>query len=104
MAEVTPERHGACDPLGSIAQHAASVAHEPVAPPLLLPELELVLPLLLPEPLLELVGHSLWQLDVTHMPMFDSAVEQAISAALLWHDVLDAALAEYVPPGHAQET
>ena len=93
-----------CSAVTSIPQHVASVAHEPVAPPLLLPELELVLPLLLPEPLLELVLHSLWQLDVTHMPVFEYAVEQADSISLATHDELVAALAEYVPPGHAQET
>ena len=106
MAAVTPERQGACDPLGSIPQHVVSVAHVPVAPPLLLPELvlPLLLPLLLPEPLLEVEAHSLGQFDWAHVPTFMSADVQADSSALLTHEVLDAALVEYVPPGHAQET
>jgi hypothetical protein len=95
--------HPDCAALGSIPQHVASVAHVPVAPPLLLvlPELVLLDP---DPPLLEVTVHSLWQFDVTHMPMFVFAVEQADSISLLTHDELDAALAEYVPPGHAHET
>ena len=95
--------HDGCAALCSIPQHVASVAHVPVGVPplLLLPEPVLLDP---DPPLLEVVLHWLWQFDVTHMPMFEFAVEHADSAALLAHDMLVAALAEYVPPGHAQET
>jgi hypothetical protein len=90
--------------LGSIPQQVASEAHVPVAPPLLLPELEpLLLPLLDPEPLLEPV-HWLEQFDVTQFPTFVSAVLQADSIALASQAEAVAALAEYVPPGQAQET
>jgi hypothetical protein len=72
-----------CSPLGSIPQHVASEAHEPVGvPPLLvLPELELVLPeleLVLPELLLvlELELHSVEQLELTQEPMLVAAVMQ----------------------------
>jgi hypothetical protein len=94
--------HPAWEPLGSIPQHVTRVAHEPVALPLLLPELLLVL-LPLPE-LLEVELHWLSQFDVTQLPTLVSAVMQADSISLVRHAELVAALDEYVPPGHAQET
>jgi hypothetical protein len=90
--------------LGSIPQHVASVAQLPVAPPLLLPELEPLLePLLLPELLPEVEEHWLEQFDSTQLPTLLYADEQPDAIWSATHDELVAALAEYVPPGHAQE-
>jgi len=79
-----------CSALWSIPQHVASVAHIPVAPPLLLPELEL-LPLLLPEPLLEVTAHWLEQFELSHELIAEIAFMQLPSCSCVVQ--LDAALA-----------
>jgi len=72
-----------CSELVSLGQQAASVAHVPVGvpPPLLLPELEVLLPLLLPEPLLEVELHSLAQFAFSHEVRVEIALWQLDSCS-----------------------
>jgi hypothetical protein len=91
----------ACSLLGSIPQHVASDAQEPVAPPLLvLPELDDE-PLLDPLPL-EVVEHSLEQFDCWQESTAEMALMQPDSWAFAWHAEDSAALSLNVPPGHSQ--
>ena len=48
--------------------------------------------------------HGVLQLDWTHVLTSLPACEQADSISLATHEEAEAALAEYVPPGHAHAT